>query len=94
MVNSPKSGVTVGTELAAKNGLSYIPALNLENHWATLRFATELKNEPGIGFGPDRHVQPRGGLVPVGPEVHPPVVDHPGAGAGGVEVNAEVDPAQ
>lgn len=56
MSDSPGSVVAIGAELATENGLSDI-SLNLENNWAALRFASELKDEPGIRFRPNDEVK-------------------------------------
>jgi len=93
--DSPGSVVAIGAELATENGLSYIP-LNLENNRAALRFASELKDEPGIRFGANDEVKlGRWFVCAVGPsEVEPAAVEGVGVREGSGEVNGEMNPAQ
>ena len=95
MSDSPGSVVAIGAELATENGLSYV-SLNLENDWTAFRFAAELKDEPGVRFGPDDEVKlSRGFVSTVGPsEVEPAVVEGVGVREGSGEVNGEMNPAQ
>lgn len=96
----PGSVVAIRTELATENGLSYI-SLNLENHGAAFRFASELKDEARVRFGADHEVKLGGWfiiiiIIIVGPttEVEPAVMEGVGVREGSGEVNGEVEAAQ
>lgn len=89
----PWSWVSVSAELATENGLSDI-SLDLENHGTTLRFTTELENEPGIRFRTDRQVNPSGGFFRLAPEFQPPVAEDNGLRVSPSEVHYDIEPAK
>nr|GMC63508.1 hypothetical protein ACMD2_12233 [Ipomoea batatas] len=77
-----KNSKMSNNNFSSKNRLPDIP-LDLENHGAALRLTLELKNEPGVRFGPDDQMQHR-----FAAELGPPVLEHDGPRLRPAQINA------